>query len=173
MSDDHLVPWDDVDPDLESDECTGGGDSELAYLPEYVPERAEELGGVASPPSTETSGGAGDTDEGLVLRTLTNPPGTVTVTVRLDGRIHHIDLAPEVRHLTEHELTEEIRILADLAWRQARSEIHEFAVAASKLAGLDPVEMGARMSAAEMPSRAEAEAVRSRVFAERYYRDND
>jgi hypothetical protein len=37
---------------------------------------------------------AGDDELPVPLFTLTNPPGTVTVTTFMDGRVHQIDLSP-------------------------------------------------------------------------------
>jgi hypothetical protein len=37
---------------------------------------------------------AGDDERPVPLFTLTNPPGTVTVTTFMDGRVHQIDLSP-------------------------------------------------------------------------------
>ena len=40
--------------------------------------------------------------------TVTNPPGTVTVTAFLDGRVKQIDLSPKVTDMTETDLADEI-----------------------------------------------------------------
>ncbi|MGE7002991.1 hypothetical protein ACQKHK_12765, partial [Staphylococcus capitis] len=56
------------------------------------------------------------------LYTVTNPARTVSVTVCLDGRVDHVELAANVTDMTERELADEITVIADLARQKARSQ---------------------------------------------------
>ena len=51
--------------------------------------------------------------------TVTNPPGTVTVTAFLDGRVKQIELSPKVTDMTETDLADEIVVIAGLATADA------------------------------------------------------
>ncbi len=53
--------------------------------------------------------------------TVTNPPGTVTVTTYLDGRVHRVDLSHKAVSMAETVLGEEIVVIAGLATQDARS----------------------------------------------------
>src|SRR3954469_21424924 len=54
---------------------------------------------------------AATADDELAVRVfaVTNPPGTVTVTAFLDGRVKQVDLSPKVTEMTEADLADEIR----------------------------------------------------------------
>ena len=69
------------------------------------------------------------------LYTVTNPPGTVSVTVYLNGRIHHVELAPALARMTERELAEEVRVIAELARQRARSELHALLIERVRMMG--------------------------------------
>ena len=58
---------------------------------------------------------------GVPAFAVTNPPGTVTVTAYLDGRVNQVDLSPKVTEMTETDLAEEIVVIAGLATADARS----------------------------------------------------
>lgn len=172
MTDDNWGSWDGDEDDAYH--SVGGDDevmaSDLDALPDYVPSETTDLAGDGSSEPGEVDAG-GEEDPGLT--TLTNPPGTVAVTVNLDGRVHHFDLAPETARMSEQDLAEEIRIIADLARQQVRSEVREFAVEAARFTGLDPVSMGESLGKIGMPSQTEYEATRSQIFATRYYGATD
>jgi len=127
-------------------------------------------GGIVQPPNPSVSG-----DEHLPLwSSVTNPPGTVTVTVFPDGRIRSIALSPGVVRMSERQLEDEIQVVADLAWRHARSEVHEFAVEVARRTGFNDSEMGHHLAKnAGLPSRADVEALKSQIFSTRYYGDTD
>lgn len=55
--------------------------------------------------------------------TVTNPPGTVSVSAHLDGRIERVHLMGVTR-ATESQLADEILVIADLARQKARSAQH-------------------------------------------------
>ncbi len=103
------------------------------------------------------------------LYTVTNPPGTVSVTVYLDGRIHHVELGDRVTDMSEAELADEIRVIADLARQRARSELHTLIVEGVRVMGHDPAMLsdGLRREL-DMPTQEEAAANAAQVFASRY-----
>lgn len=171
MTDDSWGSWDDEDDDShsisdedEDEDLT----SDLDALSDYVPSQATDPDGEGLFEAREAGA---DEDPGLT--TVSNPPGTVTVTVNVDGRVHHIELAPETARMPEQQLAEEIRIIADLARQQVRSEVREFAVEAARFTGLDPVSMGESLGKIGMPSPSEYETLRSQIFAARYYGGTD
>ncbi|QZH61951.1 hypothetical protein K1X22_09750 [Mycolicibacterium farcinogenes] len=171
MTDDNWGSWDDDEDDashsIGDDESI---ESDLDALPDDVLSETADLDddGVS-----EERDVAGDGEHDPGHTTLTNPPGTVSVTVDLDGRVHRFELAPETARMSEQQLAEEIRIIADLARQQVRSEVREFAVEAARFSGLDPVSMGESLGKIGMPSQTEYEAMRSHILATRYYGASD
>jgi len=115
-----------------------------------------------------------DDDANSALYTVTNPAGTVSVTVCLDGRAHHVELAPKVTDMTERELADEIRVIADLARQKARSQLHTLIVEGVRVLGYDPAIMrdGLRREL-DMPTPEEAAETAAEVFASRYSADYD
>ncbi|QRY52817.1 hypothetical protein [Mycolicibacterium septicum] len=53
-----------------------------------------------------------------------NPPGTVTVTAYLSGSVAQVNLDPKVTMLTEAELADEIRFVAEVAAKRATAVMH-------------------------------------------------
>jgi hypothetical protein len=108
------------------------------------------------------------------MYTVTNPAGTVSVTVCLDGRVDHVELSPKVTEMTERELADEIRVIADLARNKARSQLHTLIVEGVLVMGYDPAIMrdGLRREL-DMPTPEEAAATAAEVFASRYAADGD
>ena len=169
-------------------------ESNLAALCDYVPagRSAHDVDstdddfpavGFASDAAYETNGSHGtgsalyvvDTpDAGVAepegaLYTVTNPPGTVTVTSFLDGRVQQIDLAPRLAGMTEADLADEIVAIAGLATMDARSAQYSFMLDGMRQHGHSDVatrEFLARDM--ELPSPEQADARRAEVFATRY-----
>jgi hypothetical protein len=108
------------------------------------------------------------------LYTVANPAGTVSVTVYLDGRIHHVELADNVTDMSEPELADELRVIAELARQRARSELHTLIVEGVRVMGHDPAMLsdGLRREL-DMPTQEEAAANAARVFASRYSAGHD
>jgi len=108
------------------------------------------------------------------LYSVTNPAGTVSVTAYLDGRIHHVELAPKVTDMSERELADEIRVIADLARQKARSQLHALIIEGVHVMGYDPAIMrdGLRREL-DMPTPEEAAATVAEVFASRYSADHE
>ncbi len=103
------------------------------------------------------------------LFAVTNPPGTVTVTSYLDGRVHRIELSPRVADVSETELAEEIVVIAGLAAQDARSAQYEVMLDGMRAQGHDdPVTRDFLQRDLELPTPEEARARRAEVFTTRY-----
>ncbi|MEV3903674.1 YbaB/EbfC family DNA-binding protein [Mycobacterium sp. NPDC050551] len=101
--------------------------------------------------------------------TVTNPPGTVTVTAFLDGRIQQVELSPRVVGMTEADLAEEIVVIASLATTDARSAQFSFMLDGMREHGHSDVATRDFLTRdLELPSPEQADARRAEVFATRY-----
>ncbi|WP_043988091.1 hypothetical protein [Mycolicibacterium llatzerense] len=104
-----------------------------------------------------------------LLYTASNPSGSVWVTSHLNGRVHGIELGSSVTALSENELAEEIRVVAELARQQACSELHAFVVEGVRDIGYDPVPMrDALVRKLNMPTPEDA-AEAARVVRDTYW----
>jgi hypothetical protein len=115
-----------------------------------------------------------DDEQGISspMYTVTNPPGTVSVTVYLDGRIHSVELAPKVADMTERELADELHVIAEVARQRARSELHAFIVEGVRMLGHDPAAMrDSLIRELDMPTPEQANAMTAKVFSSRYSSD--
>jgi len=101
---------------------------------------------------------------------VTNPPGSVSVSALLDGRVYHVHLGDSASNMSEAGLAEEITVIADLARQKAQSAQYNFI--AQKMADEDAkgsAMLREFMSAAfRLPSPEEAAATREEVFSTRY-----
>ncbi|QRZ06742.1 YbaB/EbfC family DNA-binding protein [Mycolicibacterium austroafricanum] len=68
--------------------------------------------------------GPADKTVPTLLFTATNPPGTVSATALIDGRILRVDLSPGVAAFTAQELSDEIALITSLARAQASAAQH-------------------------------------------------
>ncbi|OBB11032.1 hypothetical protein A5731_27030 [Mycolicibacterium conceptionense] len=68
--------------------------------------------------------GESEDDEQIPVVQVTNPPGTVTVTAYLNGSVAQVDLDPKATKLTEAQLAEEIRFVAEVAAKRATAVTH-------------------------------------------------
>ncbi|ODR15278.1 secretion protein EspD [Mycobacterium shimoidei] len=108
------------------------------------------------------------------LFTVTNPPGTVSVSAYLDGRVHRIDLSARVTNMTEPQLAEEILLIAGLARQKARSAQYTFMLDGMRELGHDNVATRDFLSRdLGLPSPEEATAKTAQLFATRYSGDHD
>ncbi|MGE2718046.1 YbaB/EbfC family DNA-binding protein [Mycolicibacterium litorale] len=113
--------------------------------------------------------GEDDAVEPEPLFTVTNPPGTVTVSAHLDGRVQHIELSPRAAHMSERELAEEIVVIADLATLDAKSAQYMYMLDGMREQGHDdPVTRDFLQRDLDLPTPEEARARRAEVFATRY-----
>ena len=147
-------------------------ESGLADLDEYAPAEIADAATVEDIIDSQT----GDADEhddddapGPMF-TVTNPPGTVSVSSLMDGRIQQIDLAPSVTTMTESQLAEEIRVIADLARRKGLAGQYTFM---ATMLYSEAHHNGADVRAVleqglELPSPQQADEAQADVFASRY-----
>lgn len=133
--------------------------SDLDALDEYLP-------GARDP--------SDDDDDVSPSFTVTNPPGTVTVTTMIDGRVQHIDLSPAATAMPETLLAEEIVVIAGLATDDARSAQYAFMLDGMREQGHDNVATRDFLRRdLRLPSPEEARAARAELFATRYAGDHD
>jgi len=152
-----------------SAEGEGSDESELDALGEYV--AADE--GRDDESAADALAEAEEADF-PPLFTVTNPPGSVTVTTFVDGRVHQIDLSPKVTTMTETHLAEEIVVIAGQATQDARSAQYAFMLEGMRQQGHDNVATRDFLARdLDLPSPEEAEAARAEVFATRYAGGHD
>ncbi|MGE2737408.1 hypothetical protein [Mycolicibacterium vaccae] len=112
---------------------------------------------------------AGPGEDPAPTFTVTNPPGTVTVTALMDGRVHQIDLAPNVVWMTEAGLAEEIVVIAGLATQDARSAQYTFMLEEMRAQGHDHVATRDFLTRdLDLPTPEQARAARAELFTTRY-----
>jgi len=103
------------------------------------------------------------------LYTVTNPPGTVTVSAYMDGRVREVGLSPHAATLTESTLAEEIVVIAGLATQTARAAQYAYMLEGMNQQGHDSVATRDFLERdLQLPSPEQATAARAAVFAERY-----
>ena len=106
--------------------------------------------------------------------TVTNPPGTVTVTTLLDGRVKQIDLSSGTTAMTEPELADEIVVIAELATQEAKSAQYTLMLEGMREQGHDDAATRDFLTRdLDLPSPEEARAARAQIFATRYGGDDD
>lgn len=111
--------------------------------------------------------------------TVTNPPGIVSVSALIGGRIREVELSPKARSMSEDELADEIIVLAGLARQKALAGQQTYLMESELLAdgmrefGLDSrdVVRDFMQVGMGMPSPEQAEAAQAEVFATRYSND--
>jgi len=105
---------------------------------------------------------------------VTNPPGTVTVTTYLDGRVHQIDLSPKAAAMSESALADEIVVIAGLATQDARSAQYTFMLDGMREQGHDSAATRDFLARdLDLPTPEQARAARAELFSNRYAGDND
>lgn len=148
----------------------GGADLEALDFTTYIPQDAvpETANGATSLTPVEADSAA------LPLHTVTNPPGTVTVTTFMDGRIQHVDLSPKVTDMTEADLADEIVVIARLATEDAKSAQYAYMLDGMREQGHDDAATRDFLSRdLDLPTPEEAQAAQAEVFATRYDGDHD
>ncbi|KWX65924.1 hypothetical protein ASJ79_07080 [Mycobacterium sp. NAZ190054] len=101
--------------------------------------------------------------------TVTNPPGTVTVTSFMDGRVHQVDLSPKAAELPEAVLAEEIVVIAGLATQDARSAQYTFMLDGMREHGHDNAATRDFLTRdLDLPTPEQAQAARAELFTTRY-----
>jgi hypothetical protein len=110
----------------------------------------------------------------IPLFTVTNPPGTVTVTTFMDGRVDRIDLSPKATTMTETNLADEIVVIARLATQDARSAQYSFMLEGMREQGHDDFATHDFLTRdLDLPSPDQARAAQAQVFATRYASNHD
>lgn len=105
---------------------------------------------------------------------VTNPPGTVTVTAFLDGRVKHVHLSPKVTDMTETDLADEIVVIAKLATQDARSAQYAYMLEGMREQGHDDVTTRDFLARdLDLPTPDEAKAARAELFSTRYAGGHD
>jgi hypothetical protein len=106
--------------------------------------------------------------------TVTNPPGTVTVSTFTDGSVRQIDLSQKVTSMTESDLAEEIVVIARLATQDARAAQYVHVLEGMRQQGHDDAATRDFLSRdLDLPSPEDASAARAQVFAMRYAGDHE
>jgi len=85
------------------------------YAPEQVDVHATALGAIDAAVDT---GDEADGEDAPPLFTMTNPPGTVSVSANMSGMIQQVELSAKVNTMSEAELADEILVTAGLARRK-------------------------------------------------------
>jgi hypothetical protein len=113
-------------------------------------------------------------EPGESLFTVTNPPGTVTVSAYFDGRVQRIELSPEAVTDSEDQLAAEIVVIAGLATQRARAAQFSYMLEGMQDHGHDTVDTRDFLNRSiGLPSPAEADAAEAEVFATRYAGEHD
>lgn len=128
-------------------------------------------------PDAESAASDLDTVDDEVVATMftvTNPPGTVTVSTFMDGSVQRIDLSQEVISMTEADLADEIVVIARLATQDARAAQYVHVLDGMRQQGHDDVATRDFLSRdLDLPSPEDASAARAHVFATRYAGDHE
>lgn len=114
-----------------------------------------------------------ETKDVIPLFTVTNPPGTVSVSALGDGAIDRVALSAEVTRLTESQLAEEILVVAHLATQQGQAAQHEFLYTTMRELGADDPDALRDMleKGMELASPERAAETQAHVFGTRYKND--
>jgi hypothetical protein len=105
---------------------------------------------------------------------VTNPPGTVTVTAFLDGRVKQVELSAKVTDMTETDLADEIVVIAGLATADARSAQYAYMLEGMRQQGHDDVPTRDFLARdLDLPTPDEVKAARAQLFSTRYAGDHD
>jgi hypothetical protein len=120
-------------------------------------------------PAHLASLGSPDDTVAMPMFTVTNPPGTVSVTTYMDGRVHQVDLSPNAVTLTEAVLADEIVVIAGLATQDARSAQYTVMLEGMREQGHDNVATRDFLSRdLDLPTPEQAQAARADLFTSRY-----
>ncbi|OLO99145.1 hypothetical protein BVU76_27200 [Mycolicibacterium porcinum] len=159
--------WDD---DSWDDEVDDADESLLDALDFTNPiEQPEDDSDVATP-TTDTDDG----DVPTMFFTVTNPPGTVSVSALASGQPAHIDLSPRVVDMTERQLADEIVVIAKLAARQALAGQNLILSSVLERLGVDRTLIRNHLEHdAGLPSAEAVLAEKAQIFATRYRDDGD
>lgn len=106
--------------------------------------------------------------------TVTNPPGTVSVSAFFDGRVQRIELSPDAVEAGEEQLAAEIVVIAGLATQRAKAAQFSYMLEGMQDHGHDTVDTRDFLNrSVGLPSPEDADAAQAKVFATRYQGDHD
>lgn len=150
-------------------------DDDPAAVSLYTPDLSSDVSDRDAFDGYEVDGEAASEDEPVgPTFTVTNPPGTVTVSTFMDGSIRQIDLSRESTSMTETDLAEEIVVIARLATQDARAAQYVHVMEGMRQQGHDDVATRDFLARdLDLPSPEIASAVRAQVFAMRYAGDHE
>lgn len=136
----------------------------------YDPDERDDLGALdLSRPDHDEDDAAE-----VPMFTVTNPPGSVTVTTFMDGRVKQIELSSRTTDMTEPELADEVIVIASLATQEAKSAQYSLMLEGMREQGHDDAATRDFLTRdLDLPSPEEARAARARIFATRYGGDDD
>ncbi|WP_166907069.1 YbaB/EbfC family DNA-binding protein [Mycobacterium sp. DL440] len=159
-------PWDDETDDVEHE-------SSLDALDFTNP--TEQPGDNSELAAPTPDAAAADDDAILAMFfTVTNPPGTVSVSALASGQPAHVDLSPRVADMTECQLADEILVIARLAAQQALAGQNLILSSALEQLGVDRTSIRNHLEHdAGLPSPEVVLAEKAQIFATRYRDDGD
>jgi hypothetical protein len=106
--------------------------------------------------------------------TVANPPGTVTVTTFMDGRVKQIELSGRSTDMTEPELADEITVIAGLATQEAKSAQYALMLEGMREQGHDDAATRDFLARdLDLPTPEETRAAQAHIFSTRYCGDCD
>jgi hypothetical protein len=133
----------------------------------YAPDERDDLAALDFSHSADLDGADGEL--AVPMFTVTNPPGTVTVTAVMDGRVTQIELSARTTDMTEQELADEIVVIAGLATQEAKSAQYSLMLDGMREQGHDDAATRDFLARdLHLPTPEEARAARARLFAARY-----
>ncbi|MDV3123327.1 YbaB/EbfC family DNA-binding protein [Mycobacterium sp. 21AC1] len=156
----------------DDDDYDGLAALDFSYVDSYDGDQSADSG-LDAFVAYDAAGESGEDELPVPLFTVTNPPGTVTVTAYLDGRVHQIELSPKVTRMTEADLADEILVIAELAGQEARSAQHAFMLEGMREYGHDDVATRDFLTRdLNLPTPEQADLARAQVFSTRYGGDH-
>lgn len=164
------APYDDDDTGASDEDLAAGLDSfDFGGDVEDEGDYGLDAFDVFAPPAPAEPGDAAEP-----VFTVTNPPGTVTVSAFFDGRVHRIELSPQATEAAEDQLAAEIVVIAGLATQRARAAQFSYMLEGMQDHGHDTADTRDFLNrSVGLPSPEDADAAQARVFATRYQGDHD
>jgi len=170
----------DADPlDFAGGDHAGDAAATFDEVPDYAPEQvdvhATALGAIDA---AVDAGDEADDEDAPPLFTVTNPPGTVSVSANMSGMIQQVELSAKVNTMSEAELADEILVIAGLARQKGRAGQHAFILEqvgqTDVMRELGEGDIGglskflAMPEGVSLPTSQQAAAAEAEVFANRY-----
>ena len=125
-------------------------------------------------PSSDAYPDSADSEASMPMFTVTNPPGTVTVTTYIDGSVHDVELSAGAATLSEVMLADEIVVIAGLATQDARSAQYTMMLDGMREQGHDSVATRDFLARdLNLPTPEQARTARAELFMNRYIGDHD